>query len=136
MRSRETKKHLAMTYVSAEAKAYKKHVAQICELAGIKNPICGRIRIAYTLYPHRPLDYAKRMRQHGEHWDDTVQCMDLDNAQKVLLDALKDIAFEDDKWVREISASRAEPDERGARVVVTIWAMPAPSRQPSLLEAM
>jgi crossover junction endodeoxyribonuclease RusA len=65
-----------------------------------------------------------------------VQCIDLDNARKVLYDALKDVAFGDDKWVRADSAERMEPDEHGARVVVTIT--PIAKReapQSSLLEA-
>ena len=60
------------------------------------------------------------MRVDGATWDDSVRCIDLDNAQKVLLDAFKGVVFEDDKWVRRIVAERAEPDADGARVVVTI----------------
>lgn len=101
-----------------DAKAYKAEVAAIFRLAGVQ-PIMGRIAFTYVLYPHRPLDYKTRMRKHGDAWSDTVQCIDLDNAQKVLLDSLKGIAFEDDAWVRRIYAERAEPDGE-ARVVVTI----------------
>ncbi|MFX7793104.1 RusA family crossover junction endodeoxyribonuclease, partial [Acinetobacter baumannii] len=53
-------------------------------------------------------------------WDDTVRCIDLDNAKKVLLDALKGVAIEDDQWVRRIVAERMEPDADGARVVLTV----------------
>ncbi|MBJ9695738.1 RusA family crossover junction endodeoxyribonuclease [Burkholderia cenocepacia] len=113
-------KNIAMTYVSTEAKAFKEQVGWVCRAAGVREPITGRVAIAYTLYPHRPQDWQTRQRKHGAAWDDTVQCIDLDNAQKVLLDALKGIAFEDDAWVRRITAERAEPDAHGARVVVTI----------------
>lgn len=102
-----------------EAKKYKAEVAKILAVAGVRKPIIGRIAFTYVLYPHRPLDYKTRMRKHGDAWSDTVQCIDLDNAQKVLLDSLKGIAFEDDAWVRRIYAERAEPDGE-ARVVVTI----------------
>lgn len=110
---------IVSTYVSAEAKAFKEEVALLLRVAGVRQPIPGRIAIAYTLYPHRPLDWKTRQRKHGAAWDDTVQCLDLDNAQKVLLDAMKGIAFEDDAWVRRITAERAEPDGE-ARVIVTI----------------
>jgi crossover junction endodeoxyribonuclease RusA len=112
-------KNLAMTYVSPEAKAYKTEVGWRVRAAGMRSPIKGRVAVAYTLYPKRPLDYQTRQRKLGAAWHDTVQCIDLDNAQKVLLDALKGVAFEDDVWVRRITAERAEPDGE-ARLVVTI----------------
>ncbi len=61
-----------------------------------------------------------------------MQCLDLDNANKVLLDALKDVAIEDDKWVRRLTSERMEPDGE-ARVVVTITAMPVAQPQADLL---
>lgn len=110
---------IVSTYVSPEAKAYKQEVGWLLRGAGVRAPLAGRIAVAYTLYPHRPLDWQARQRKLGDAWQDTVQCIDLDNAQKVLLDALKGIAFEDDAWVRRIAAERAEPDGE-ARIIVTI----------------
>lgn len=123
------RKPFVQTYVTKEAEEYKAQVERACRAAGIREPILGRVGVAYTLYPHRPLDFAARMRKHGDAWQDTVQCIDLDNAQKVLFDALKGIAFEDDVWIREIRAYRAEPDSEGARVMVTIWPILTPAPQ-------
>jgi len=123
---------LAMTYVSEDAKVYKQQVGWALKSAGIRKPMIGRVAIAYTLYPARPQDWQKRMRVEGATWDDSVRCIDLDNAQKVLLDAMKEIAFDDDKWVRKIVAERAEPDEKGARVVVTITSLAVEQPQESL----
>lgn len=122
---------IVSTYVSPEAKAYKEQVGWILRAAGVREPIEGRVAIAYTLYPHRPQDWQTRQRKLGAAWDDTVQCLDLDNAQKVLLDALKGIAFNDDAWVRKISAERAEPDGQ-ARIVVTITAISTEQPQAAL----
>ena len=119
------------TYVTAEAKAYKEQVGWLLRAAGVREPIAGRVAIAYTLYPHRPLDWQKRQQKLGAAWDDTVQCIDLDNAQKVLLDAMKGIAFDDDAWVRRIVAERAEPDGE-ARIVVTITAISTEQPQAAL----
>jgi crossover junction endodeoxyribonuclease RusA len=110
----------AITCVSDEAKAYKQDVARLAALAGIRKPILGRVRVQIDLYPHRPQDWAKRARKDPDGWADTVQCLDLDNARKVLNDALKNIAFEDDKWIKADAGAVHEPDEHGARVVVTI----------------
>lgn len=112
-------KGVAMTYVSAEAKEYKRAVDRLLAAVGFQNPILGRVAVALTLYPHRPQNWQKRQRKFGAAWDDGVRSIDLDNAIKVTLDALKGIAFEDDVWVRRITAERAEPDGE-ARLVVTI----------------
>ena len=51
--------------------------------------------------------------------------MDLDNTIKVTLDALKNLAFEDDKWVWGIVAEKMEPDQREGRLVISIWPIDA-----------
>lgn len=126
---------MATTYISAEAKKYKAHVQTRVRAAGMNDIIKGRIKLEIWLYPNRPQDWQARQRKLGESWDDGVLCMDLDNANKVLLDAMKGLVFEDDKWVRQLIAQRMEPDEHGARVVVRITAMaPAQADQADLLE--
>lgn len=112
-------KPTAMTYVTPEAKVFKDLVHKLAVAAGVRSPITGRVAIAYTLHPHCPQDAHRRAKHDPVGWEDTVQCMDLDNAQKVLLDALKGVAIEDDKWVREISAKRGTPVD-GGKLVVTI----------------
>lgn len=126
---------MATTYLSAEAKAYKKHVAERAAAAGLVAPIFGRVQIDVRLFPHRPLDWQTRQRKFGAAWSDTVQCLDLDNTTKVLLDALKGVAMDDDKWVRRIISERMEPDEHGARVVVRVLALPVEQTQLELAEA-
>lgn len=108
-----------LTYPSADAVAFKKQVLSICRRAGIVEPIDGRIELEYWLYPQCPKDAAKRKKKDPLNWDDDVRSIDLDNAQKVLLDSLKNIAFKDDKFVRTIHADRMEPDGE-ARLVVRI----------------
>lgn len=125
-------KHITIV-PTKEAKEYRKQVAAACIAANILTPMEGRVSISVRLYPHRPLDWQKRQRLHGATWDDTVQCIDIDNANKVLLDALKGVAIEDDKWVRRLVAERMEPDHGPARVVVTITPMAAEQRQGDLL---
>lgn len=120
---------------SKEAKAYKAEVGWVAKKAGILAPIKGRVAIEIRLYPARPQDWARRARKDPAGWDDDVRCLDLDNANKVLFDALKGVAIEDDRWVRRIVAERMEPDG-AARVVVRIKPLTtAPAAQASLLEA-
>jgi crossover junction endodeoxyribonuclease RusA len=120
-------------YVTKEAKEFKDQVAKMAKVAGIQKPIAGRVALELTLYPNRPQDWQKRMRKMGAAWDDSVQCLDLDNAQKVVLDSLKDIVFQDDAWVREIVARRVEPDEFGARLMVKVRPLPVDTPQGALL---
>lgn len=125
----------AITHVSNEAKAYRRQVEQICAAAGIREPLMGRVAVAIRLFPQRPQDWARRARKLGACWDDDVRCIDLDNANKVLLDALKGTAIEDDKWVRRLQAERMEPDEHGPRVIVAITPLVVPAVQGDLLAA-
>lgn len=113
----------AIVTLSDEAKAYKEQVNLLAWQQGVREPLEGRLQIEIDLYPHRPLDWAKRARKDPEGWDDTVQCLDLDNVNKVLLDSLKGVAIDDDKWVRRITSQRMEPDGAG-RVVIRISAAP------------
>lgn len=110
---------MAIKYTTHEAARYKTDVAKLCKVARVV-PIMGRVRIVIDLYPHRPQDWAKRARKDPDNWADTVRCLDLDNARKVLYDSLKNVAFEDDKWVKSDGGDIHEPDEHDARVVVTI----------------
>ncbi len=124
---------MAMTYVTPEAKDYRKAVHKAALAAGIASPLPGRIALDLKLYPHRPLDFKLRMRKLGALWDDSVQCIDLGNAEKVLSDALQGVVIGDDKAFRRITMERMEPDDGEARVVVTITQLAVHQPQQSLL---
>lgn len=109
----------SMIVPTKEAKAYKQEVMWLFRAAGVRSPCPGRVQIHIDIYPQRPKDWQTRMRKFGANWDDTVQCIDIDNARKVLYDAFKGVAIVDDKWVWSDSARRCVPDG-DARVVVTI----------------
>lgn len=126
-------KQMPMLYVTTEAKAFKASVLQLARAAGVIAPITGRVQVDIKLFPHRPLDWQKRQRAAGAAWDDTVQCLDIDNANKVLLDSLKEVVIDDDKWVRRLSAERMEPDALPARVVVTVTALATAAPQLELV---
>lgn len=129
----KTRSSRAMTYVTPEARQYREDVAWIARKAGITHPIDGRVELGWRLYPHRPLDYAARQRKLGERWDDTVGCIDLSNALKVMEDALQGVVLENDKKVWSLSGQRMEPDEHGARLVVVVREIPLLRPQGSLL---
>lgn len=107
-------------YVSREAEIYKEHVGWLLKAKGVREVLPGRMTVHIRLYPHRPQNYRTRMRKLGDLWDDTVQRLDLDNARKVVYDALKDVAFGDDKCIFRDSGEVMEPDGREACVMVAI----------------
>ena len=125
-----------VTTISSEAKAYKAEVKRRAIDAGVRSPISGRVAVTVQLFPHRPVDFRKRMRDHGAAWDNTVQCIDLDNAQKVLFDSIKGVVIDDDKWVWRIVSERMEPDDGEARVVITVEPMAVDTRQLEIPAAM
>lgn len=110
----------AMVYVTQEAKVYRHHVLYIAMAHGVKHPLSGRVHVSMSLYPERPQDWERRHRKDPRAWDDGVRCLDLDNARKVVYDALIGPVLQDDKQVWSDQAERMEPDEHGARVVLFI----------------
>lgn len=132
VRSKRTGKPMSLTYVTDEARAYKERVGWLVVASGIRQPIIGRVSVDIRLYPKRPQDWAQRARKDPDGWADTVKCLDLDNARKVLYDALKGIAFGDDKWIKRDSGEICEPDEHGARVEVTIRPIIVPMIAPEM----
>lgn len=125
-------KHISIV-PTKEAKQYRVDMANMARVAGVKAPILGRIKVEIWMYPHRPLDWQKRMQKHGELWDDSVRALDLDNITKTLLDSLKGVCFEDDDRVFQLVSQRMEPDDKGARVVVRITPIKPENKQEVLL---
>lgn len=92
-------KQRALTFVSEEAKAYKAECQWRARAAGFK-PMSGTVELRIRLIPKNRV------------------CMDLDNALKVTIDALKGIVYSDDANVYRIVAERADADPTGSRLEV------------------
>jgi crossover junction endodeoxyribonuclease RusA len=106
-----------------EARAYIEAVRWHVN-AGCIRRIHGRVSVDLKLYPARPADWQKRQRDDPHGWSDSVRCIDLDNARKVVYDAIKGVLIEDDSWIHVDSGERMVPDADGARVVLTIAPLP------------
>lgn len=100
-------KHVKRVFTgpTKEAKAYKRDAAQLAKAQGVRVIAEGLVELRVRLVP------ANRI------------CMDLDNALKVTIDALKGIAYADDNQIWRIHAERDEPDGGHARVEVEILRM-------------
>lgn len=96
-----------ITLISREAKAYREACAWIAKCAGAKT-ISGIVELRILLVPKNGI------------------CMDLDNALKVAIDALKGIVYGDDAQVYCIVAHRADADPAGSRLEVEVLPYPMP----------
>ena len=99
----------ARVFVSADAKAYRREVAWIARAQGVNAVVAGRLSVVGYLFPSRPKDADRRIKRMGDAWDDSVRCIDTDNAIKVLLDALTGVVWADDSQVWSIAMHRMEP---------------------------
>ena len=111
---------MVSVYATTDAKAFKEDIGWRVKAYGVMAPHKGRLCIGIKLFPARPQDWEKRARLDPLCWDDTVRCLDVDNARKVLYDAFKDVLYVDDKQIFRDAAERMEPDGREACVVVTV----------------
>jgi len=98
----------AITFVSDEAKAYKRECGWLAKAAGLRSPLAGPVELRVALVPKNRV------------------CMDLDNSLKVVIDALNGIAYADDAQVYRIVANRMEPDPRGARLEIEVLPLALP----------
>lgn len=126
----------AVVVLSDEAKAFKEEVAWRVRKAGVREPFDVRCSIDLQVYAQRPLDWAKRAQRDPITWDDDVMSIDLDNAAKVMVDALKGALIIDDsrRYVRRITLEHMEPDGE-ARTVLRITPIALPAAPQSALFA-
>lgn len=102
---------MVSTYVSKEAVTYKKDVGWLLAAQGVRKPIEGRVQVDIRLLPPCPKDWRTRARKDPLYWADSVRRNDLDNCRKVLLDAMRGIAFVDDVQVYRDFGEILEPQE-------------------------
>lgn len=106
------------TYRSKDAEQYRLHVASECLRARIDRPLAGLLELRLVLHPHMPANAAKRERKDGPNWwHEGVRCLDLDNAQKVALDAMQDHVYADDAQIRRIVMDYGYPVRGGGLTV-------------------
>lgn len=113
----------AIVVVSKEAKEYKHEVGYLAKQAGLRKPTTKPVSLAFTLHPPETTQ-----RYNGKMELVEVKCgtrMDLDNALKVAIDALKGVAYIDDDQVNEIYARFGEREDRGKLVVEISEFIPA-----------
>lgn len=94
-----TKLRRVITGPSKEAEAFKEQCGWIAKAAGVRSPFTCHVALNILLIPENKV------------------CMDLDNALKVTIDALKGVVYEDDNQVMRIVAERGDADPVGGKRV-------------------
>lgn len=99
------------TVRSAAALAYREEVQEIASecIAGMFD---GCVSVKLELHPVLPMDAARRAKK-DPRWGLSVRRIDLDNAQKVALDALQGIAYHNDRQITCLSIRLGAPVEGG-----------------------
>lgn len=92
----------AVTFVSEDGKAYREEVGWRAKAAGVRVPFTCHVEMVVRLVPENKV------------------CMDLDNALKVTIDALKGIVYADDDQIMKITAERAPAEPGGKRLEVDV----------------
>lgn len=112
---KKTKKPMAVTVPSSEAKAYKEECGWRAKVAGFKEPSSKPIEIAsITLCP--------RMNKDGSA---SATVLDLGNCWKVVEDALQGVVYVNDKQIKRIrDVGYGEPTAEGALVIDVVEFVP------------
>jgi crossover junction endodeoxyribonuclease RusA len=120
-------------YLTADAKDFKHEINRIARHAGV-TPIVGPIEYELDIVPQLPQDWHARAKSDPWWWDMSVRCIDIDNAVKVLLDALNGVAWTDDSWICRSTQQRAVPESESCCILrVRPFArssLPLPRTQP------
>lgn len=93
-------------YLSAEAKAYKRQVRAIAIACGVLNPMTGPVEVEALFHA--------RITKDG---NESGVVLDLDNVTKVLLDAMNNLVYVDDKQIRRYLVEFAQPIDGGGLTV-------------------
>lgn len=94
-------RHMPHFYLRPEAKAYRLLVQQATHKAGLMDPLVGEVDVGITIY---------RARKAG----------DTDGFLKVLLDAMQESVYENDRQIRDLLHVRRRDDKDRPRVEVQI----------------
>jgi len=96
---------------SAEAVAYKEEVQEIAAEC-LTSVLTGCVSVRLELHPVLPQDAVRRAKK-DPRWGLSVRRIDLDNAQKVAIDALQGIAYLNDRQITSLSIRLGVPVEGG-----------------------
>lgn len=96
---------------SSLALAYKDLVQEAATEAGLELYGCC-VQVEMVLHPPRPKDWEKRERR-DPRWVLGVRRIDIDNAQKVAIDALQGVAYENDRQITSLSIRLGSAIEDG-----------------------
>ena len=103
---------------SSAAIAYKDEVGWIAKASKLQL-FTVPVAVVLVLHPMRPADAEKREKK-DRLWGLGVRRIDIDNAQKVALDALQGIAYENDRQITSLWIKLGQPiKDGGLHVTIT-----------------
>lgn len=103
---------------SNEAREYRDTAEALAKAAQLPL-LTGCVQVSFVLHPALPKDWAKREKKEPHRWPLGCRRIDIDNALKVVLDALQGIAYDNDNQVTDLSIRLGRPIKDGG-VAVTV----------------
>lgn len=91
-----------------EANEFKDKFQQLARNAGITEPMDGFVEVDIVIYPKMTKTCTKLAKKDPLYYL-KIQCLDVDNCLKVLLDSFNKIIYTDDKKIVKLSISKGIP---------------------------
>ena len=95
-------------YRSKEANEFKEKFQLIARNAGITEPMDGYVEVDITIYPKMTKTCTKLAKKDCLYYL-KIQCLDVDNCLKVLLDSFNKVIYTDDKKIVKLSITKGIP---------------------------
>jgi crossover junction endodeoxyribonuclease RusA len=95
-------------YRTKEANDFKEKFQQLAKNAGVIEPMDGFVEVDIVLYPKMTKTCIKLAKKDPLYYL-KIQCLDVDNCLKVLLDSFNKVIYTDDKKIVKLSIRKGVP---------------------------
>lgn len=96
------------SYRTKEANEYKATFQRLAREAGVVEPIDGFVEVSIIIYP-KLTKTAIKMSKKDPLYYLKIQCLDVDNCLKVLLDSFNKVIYTDDKKIVNLTIKKGVP---------------------------
>lgn len=96
------------SYRTKEANQYKETFQKLARDAGICQPIDGYVEVSIIIYPKLTKTAIKLSKKDPLYYL-KIQCLDVDNCLKVLLDSFNKVIYTDDKKIVNLTIKKGVP---------------------------
>lgn len=107
------------SYRTKEANEYKATFQRLALEAGVLAPIDGFVEVSIVIYPKLTKTAIKLSKKDPLYYL-KIQCLDVDNCLKVLLDSFNKVIYTDDKKIVNLTIKKGVPYCEAGATHITI----------------